>query len=62
MIVITSYTGDDDQKDWVSLVDNNFPNEVVWMRPSEFLQRWKGNGQGWTVILTAAPPPPVPRN
>lgn len=48
---------------WACILDNNFigDNELVWMSPAEFLQRWRGHG-GWAVILLAPPPPPVPRN
>jgi hypothetical protein len=50
-------------ENWACILDNNFvgENELVWMSPAEFLQRWRGDG-GWAVILLAPPPPPVPRN
>jgi hypothetical protein len=47
---------------WACILDNNFigENELVWMRPSEFLDRWRGKGSGWAVILLRTPPnPPV---
>lgn len=49
---------------WAVVLDNNFvgPDELVWLSPDEFLQRWKGNGGGWAVVLLAPPPPPVPHN
>jgi hypothetical protein len=49
---------------WAVILDNNFINDadLVWLSPAEFLQRWKGKGNGWAVILLASPPPPVPHN
>jgi hypothetical protein len=49
---------------WACILDNNFigENELVWMRPNEFLERWRGQGSGWAVILLRQPPnPPVTR-
>lgn len=47
-----------------AVMDNNFIQEtdLVWMSTAEFLERWKGNGGGWAVILLANPPSPVPHN
>jgi hypothetical protein len=47
---------------WAVVLDNNFigENELVWLTPDDFLQRWRGNGGGWAVVLLAPPPPPVP--
>jgi hypothetical protein len=44
------------------VLDNNFigANELVWLSPADFYQRWRGNGGGWAVVLLAPPPPPVP--
>jgi hypothetical protein len=49
---------------WACIGDNNFTkdNQYVWMTPNQFLQRWRGNQQGWCVVLLHAPPPPVPHN
>lgn len=49
---------------WATVLDNNFvgADELVWLSPEEFRQRWCGDGNGWAVILLAPPPPPVPRN
>jgi hypothetical protein len=50
----------DDQ--WACILDNNFigENELVWMTPGEFMERWRGKGSGWAVILLREPPdPPV---
>lgn len=46
------------------ILDNNFigDNELVWMTPQEFFQRWTGGGNGWTAILINPPPPPPPHN
>jgi hypothetical protein len=54
----------DEGADLAAIRDNNFtgPNDLVWMRIKEFLQRWKGGGAGWAVVLLAPPPPPPPRN
>jgi len=48
----------------VAILDNNFvgDNQLVWMTPAEFHQRWCGHGSGWAVCLLAPPPPPVPVN
>lgn len=47
---------------WAVVLDNNFigEQELVWLTPDDFLQRWRGNGGGWAVVLLAPPPPPVP--
>jgi hypothetical protein len=50
---------------WAAVLDNNFPGEdqYEWMRPDEFLYRWKlGDTKGWAVIPLAPPPPPIPLN
>ena len=46
------------------VLDNNFvgERELVWLSPSDFQQRWRGNGSGWAVILLSPPPSPVPHN
>lgn len=47
-----------------AIFDNNFTkdSQTVWMTRAEFVQRWKGNGGGWLVILLRPGPPPVPHN
>lgn len=49
---------------WVCILDNNHigENDLVWMTPAEFLQRWRGKGSGWAVVLLKEPPqqPPSP--
>src|SRR5262249_4483370 len=58
MVNLELYTGDN-AKDWVVVFDNNFvkpESQRVWLRPSEFLERWSG----WGVMLLAPPPPPSP--
>jgi hypothetical protein len=50
----------DDQ--WACILDNNYigENDLVWMTPSEFFERWRGKGSGWAVVLLKEPPdPPV---
>lgn len=52
---------------WVVVLDNNFigENELVWLTPDEFRDRWIGRGgggrQGWAVVLLAPGAPPVPQ-
>jgi len=47
---------------WACILDNNFigPNDLVWMTPQEFFDRWSGRGSGWTVVLLRPPPYPLP--
>lgn len=51
----------DDQ--WAAVLDNNFvgDQELVWLSPDEFKQRYTGGGGGWAVILLANAPPPPPK-
>ena len=42
--------------------DNNYPGKWLWMSPTEFLDRWRGTGGGWAIVLLKAGPPPVPIN
>jgi hypothetical protein len=47
---------------WVAILDNNYigVNDLVWMTPDEFLERWRGKGSGWAIFLLHEPPnPPV---
>ena len=44
-----------------AILDNNYPKEILWMSRAEFLDRWKGSGGGWAVVLTDSPPPPRKR-
>jgi hypothetical protein len=43
---------------WVAILDNNYigANELVWMTPDEFLERWRGKGSGWAIFLLCEPP------
>jgi hypothetical protein len=43
---------------WVAILDNNYigENDLVWMTPAEFLERWRGKGSGWVVGLFKEPP------
>lgn len=49
---------------WACVLDNNHieADQLVWMTPAEFRDRWLGGRHGWTVILLHPAPPPVPRN
>jgi hypothetical protein len=46
--------------EWACILDNNFigANDLVWMTPTEFFDRWSGKGSGWAVVLLKAPPQP----
>lgn len=43
---------------WACILDNNYigENDLVWMTPAEFLERWRGKGSGWAVVLLREPP------
>jgi hypothetical protein len=43
---------------WVAILDNNYigENDIVWMTPADFQERWRGKGSGWVVILLKEPP------
>lgn len=43
---------------WVCILDNNYigPNELVWMTPAEFSERWISQGTGWAVVLLRETP------
>ncbi|HJZ93117.1 MAG TPA: hypothetical protein VKE40_19730 [Gemmataceae bacterium] len=45
-----------------AIQDNNYPGEWLWMSPADFLERWKGTGGGWAVVLLRPGPPPIPVN
>lgn len=47
---------------WAAIRDNNYvgENQLLWMSPDEFLDRWTHFRTGWAVVLLAPPPPPVP--
>jgi 23S rRNA G2069 N7-methylase RlmK/C1962 C5-methylase RlmI len=49
---------------WACVLDNNYIGErqLVWMSVAEFVSRWKGQGQGWAVVLLDPPPMPAPHN
>lgn len=49
---------------WVGILDNNAiaEDQILWMSPGEFIERWKGNGGGWLFCWLAPGPPPVPKN
>lgn len=49
---------------WAAILDNNGigENELLWMTPQDFQQRWVQGQNGWAVICTSAPPPPAPHN
>jgi hypothetical protein len=45
-----------------AIQDNNYPGKWLWMSRAEFLERWRGNGGGWAVVLLGPPPAPIPVN
>jgi hypothetical protein len=47
---------------WVAILDNNYigAQDLVWMTPGEFLERWHGKGSGWAVVLLREPPERLP--
>ena len=47
---------------WAVIQDNNFPGQWLWMTPTDFLNRWRGSGGGWAIVLLKAGPPPIPVN
>lgn len=49
-------------KDQAAILDNNFPDQYLWMSREDFLQRWRGQGGGWAVFLLGPPASPVPHN
>lgn len=51
----------DDQ--WAAIMDNNGkPEDLIWMSPEEFKDRWTSGGGGWAFIWLTTPPPPPPTN
>lgn len=49
--------------EWFGVLDNNYPDEIEWMTPEEFLPVYHGGNQsGWSIIFLAYPPPPLPKN
>jgi hypothetical protein len=48
--------------EWACIQDNNYPGKWLWMSRQEFLDRWRGNGGGWAVVLLGPPPAPIPVN
>lgn len=61
MVNLVAY---DEKADLACVLDNNFVAEdsLVWMSCKEFLERWRGGGGGWCVVLLNPGPPPCPRN
>lgn len=49
-------------KKWAVILDNNNPGRYLWMSPDEFRERWLDMSGGWAVVLTTAPPSPIPSN
>lgn len=47
---------------WAVIQDNNYPQKFLWMSTNEFLERWRGGGGGWAVVLLGPPPSPIPTN
>jgi hypothetical protein len=49
-------------KQWAAVLDNNFPQTLLWMPRESFLSMWKGSKSGgWSVVLLANGEPPIPR-
>jgi hypothetical protein len=44
------------------VLDNNFPRSYEWLTPEQFLKSYAGGRTGWSVILLAPPPAPLPFN
>lgn len=51
-----------DGKGWYCIQDNNHPQSYEWMSEAQFSHSYNAFGQGWSVILLAPCPPPVPTN
>ena len=48
---------------WAAVLDNNFPQKLIWMPVQSFEKQWKGSrGGGWSVILLANGSPPIPHS
>jgi len=47
---------------WAAIHDNNFPGKWLWLPTADFLNRWRGSGGGWAVVLLKPGPPPIPVN
>lgn len=49
---------------WAAVMDNNGrPEDLIWMSPAEFLDRWTNGGRGgWAFVWLTPPPPPPPCN
>lgn len=45
---------------WAVVHDNNTPGRWLWLPRAAFLERWKGGGGGWAVVLLRPGPPPIP--
>ncbi|MCX7666446.1 MAG: hypothetical protein N2112_12975 [Gemmataceae bacterium] len=48
--------------EWAVIQDNNHPQKWLWMKPADFLARWRGTGGGWAIVLLKPSPPPIPVN
>lgn len=47
---------------WAAIRDNNYveAQQILWLSPEQFRERWLGGRQGWAVVLLAPAPPPIP--
>lgn len=43
-----------------AVLDNNYPEKLLWMSAAEFRDRWLDMSGGWAVVTLAPAPPPVP--
>ena len=48
--------------DQAAILDNNYPEKLLWMSRKEFLTRWRDQGGGWAVVLLTPPASPPPYN
>jgi hypothetical protein len=45
--------------EWAGILDNNRPDQIIWMRRAKFLAEWK-HSNGWAVTPVYTPAPPMP--
>lgn len=45
--------------EWAGLLDDNYPEEIIWVPRDEFVAEWK-NSFGWAVAIVGTPSNPLP--